>query len=146
MGGEPVYRAICVLAILSGAAAFAQKTPSEVLRSIIAANNTADLKSVANLYADDAIWLPPSGPTVEGKTAIVARYKQSFVTVKLHYTFNEVENHASGDWAFSRGTTEGTATPTAGGAPRKIHDKYLMILHRVRGQWKIARLMWSPAT
>jgi hypothetical protein len=27
-----------------------------------------------------------------------------------------------------------------------IYDKYLMILRRDHGKWKIARLMWSPAT
>ena len=136
---------LLLLFVLCTASTAAQKTPSEVLQRIIAANNHADLNAVEQLYADDAVWLPPKGPTVEGKPAILARYKQSFATVKLHYTLVEVESHASGDWAFSRGTTEGTATPVAGGEPRKIHDKYLMILRREHGIWKIARLMWNPA-
>jgi uncharacterized protein (TIGR02246 family) len=130
--------------VIGTAAAWAQRSPGDVLQAIIAANNAADLKKVEQLYADDAVWLPPRGPSVEGKTAILARYQRSFATVKLHYTLVETEQHGWGDWAFSRGTTEGTATPITGGEPRKIHDKYLMILRREHGIWKIARLMWSP--
>ena len=138
---------VAVLVILFlGVSAAAQKTPGEVLTQIIAANNHADLRAVESLYAEDAVWLPPTGPVVEGRQTIVERYRNSFATVRLHYTFVEIEHHTDGDWAFSRGTTEGTVTPIAGGEPRKINDKYLMILRRASGKWKIARLMWSPAT
>jgi uncharacterized protein (TIGR02246 family) len=138
-------RFVVVLVLMSGCLA-ADSGPQEVLRQIIAANNHADLQAVREVYADDAVWLPPSGPTIEGKDAIVKRYEQSFATVRLSYTFEEVENQVAGEWAFSRGFTKGQVVPRDGSPPRQIHDKYLMILHKVGGQWKIARLMWNPAT
>jgi len=123
----------------------AEQGPQEVLRRIITANNQSDLKAVGQLYAEDAILLPPKGPVVEGRKAILARYEESFAMLTLSYTFEELESKRSGDWAYSRGFTRGHATPKDGTPGRTIYDKYLMILHRDHGQWRIARLMWNPA-
>ncbi len=135
----------CLLIVLTTAAFAADAGPKDVLRRIIEANNHSDVEAVRQLYADDAVWLPPTGPLVEGKANILERYKRSFAATKLHYTFEEAESHTAGDWAFSRGFTKGEAVPIDGSPAKVIHDKYLMILRRDHGKWKIARLMWSPA-
>jgi uncharacterized protein (TIGR02246 family) len=117
-----------------------------VSERIIAADNSGDIGAVAELYEDGAVWLPPSGPVVEGKETILRRYKTSFDQLKLAYSEESVETHVGGDWAFDRGFVRGTATPKDGSAPRKTFDKYIMILHRGKDRrWRIARLMWSPA-
>lgn len=117
-----------------------------VSKAIIAADNSRDLEEVSELYEDEAVWLPPSGPVLEGKALILARYKASFDRLKLEYSEQSVETQFGGDWAFDRGFVTGVATPNDGSAPTKTHDKYIMILHRGRDhRWKIARLMWSPA-
>jgi uncharacterized protein (TIGR02246 family) len=117
-----------------------------VSKAIIAADNAGDLAAVSDLYEDDAVWLPPNGPTVEGKTSILGRYKTSFDQVNLQYSEESVETQMGGDWAFERGFVRGTATPKDGSAPRKTFDKYIMILHRgTDRRWRIARLMWNPA-
>ena len=126
-------------------ASAADSGPKDVLRRIIEANNHADIHAVSRLYANDAVWLPPNGPVVEGKSAILERYQRSFASLKLSYTFEEVESRIAGDWAFSRGFTKGEAVPKDGSPARKIYDKYIMILRRDHGTWKIARLMWNPA-
>ncbi len=117
----------------------------KVTKGIIDADNTGDLAAVAILYAEDAIWLPPSGPLVESKKVILARYQTSFAQFKLEYTMRSEETQVFGDWAFDRGFTEGRIIPKDGGAPRHTHDKYIMILHKGSdGGWRISRLMWSP--
>jgi uncharacterized protein (TIGR02246 family) len=117
-----------------------------VSKGIIAADNSGDIGAVSDLYEDDAVWLPPSGPVLEGKTTILARYKTSFDQLKLKYSEQSVETQIGGDWAFDRGFIRGTATPKDGSAPKDTFDKYLMILHRGKDhRWRIARLMWSPA-
>jgi uncharacterized protein (TIGR02246 family) len=135
----------CLLLLVMTAVFAADGGPKEVLRQIIDANNHSDAEAVGRLYAEDAVWLPPTGPLVEGKANILERYKRSFATTRLRYTYEEVESHIAGDWAFSRGFTKGEAVPVDGSAAKMIHDKYLMILRRDHGTWKIARLMWSPA-
>jgi uncharacterized protein (TIGR02246 family) len=115
-------------------------------KTIIAADNSSDIGAVSDLYEDEAVWLPPSGPVVEGKAVILARYKTSFDQFKLAYSEQSVETQVGGDWAFDRGFVRGTATPKDGSAPRETFDKYIMILHRGKDhRWRIARLMWSPA-
>jgi len=117
-----------------------------VSKGIIAADNSGDIGAVSDLYEDDAVWLPPSGPVVEGKATILARYKTSFDQLKLEYLEQSVETQIGCDWAFDRGFVRGTATPKDGSAPKDTFDKYLMILHRGKDhRWRIARLMWSPA-
>lgn len=119
---------------------------SAVSKAIIAADNSSNLDAVSDLYEDDAVWLPPSGPVVEGKAVILARYKTSFDQFKLGYSEQSIETRLGGDWAFDRGVVRGTITPRDGSAPRKTTDKYIMILHRgMDHRWRIARLMWSPA-
>ncbi len=117
-----------------------------VSKGIIAADNSGDIGTVSNLYEDEAVWLPPSGPVVEGKVAILSRYKTSFDQLKLEYSEQSVETQIGGDWAFDRGFVRGTATPKDGSAPKATFDKYILILHRGKDhRWRIARLMWNPA-
>ncbi len=117
-----------------------------VSKGIIAADNSGDIRAVSDLYEDDAVWLPPGGPVLEGKATILARYKTSFDQLKLEYSEQSVETQIGCDWAFDRGFVRGTATPKDGSAPRDTFDKYLMILHRGKAhRWRIARLMWNPA-
>jgi ketosteroid isomerase-like protein len=85
-----------------------------VSQGIIAADNSGDIGAVSDLYEDEAVWLPPSGPAVEGKAEILARYKTSFDQLKLEYSERSVETQTGGDWAFDRGFVRGTATPKDG--------------------------------
>jgi ketosteroid isomerase-like protein len=62
-----------------------------VSKGIIAADNSGDIGAVSDLYEDEAVWLPPSGPMVEGKAVILARYKTSFDQLKLEYSEQSVE-------------------------------------------------------
>jgi ketosteroid isomerase-like protein len=106
-----------------------------VSKGIIAADNSSDIRGVS-------VWLPPSGPVVQGKATILARHRTSFDQLKLEYSEQSVETQIGGDWAFDRGT----ATPKGGSAPKNTFDKYLMILHRGNDyRWRIARLMLNPA-
>jgi uncharacterized protein (TIGR02246 family) len=117
-----------------------------VSKRIIAADNSGDIGAVSELYENEAVWLPPTGPVVEGKATILARYKTSFNQLKLEYSEQSVETQIGGDWAFDRGFVRGMATPKDGSAAKMTFDKYIMIVHRGKDQrWRIARLMWNPA-
>jgi ketosteroid isomerase-like protein len=49
-----------------------------------------------------------------------------------------------GALAYSRGFTRGRLVPKDGSPAREIADRYLMVLRRSDGGWKIAALMWGP--
>jgi uncharacterized protein (TIGR02246 family) len=142
---RPVVQASGTLQNTSTRVAADVSAVQRVTQAIIAADNAGDLAAVSNLYADDAVWLPPSGAPVEGKDVVLARYKSTFAQFKLEYTLRSVETQVFGDWAFDRGFTEGRTIPKDGATPRHTHDKYIMLLHKSPdGAWQIARLMWSP--
>lgn len=122
----------------------ASLAPADVARAIITADNARDLAAVVALYAEDAELWPPGEPPVRGAPAIEARYSRIFATGRpnLRTTIHRVRR-ASG-WALVEGETHGTVAPTAGGEPRRVDDKYLMVLEQSRAQgWEIVRLMWS---
>jgi uncharacterized protein (TIGR02246 family) len=117
-----------------------------VSSGIIAADNTGDAAAVIRFYADDAVLLPPNGAPVVGKDAIRARYEEGFRHFRFAISSSSEETHIFGDWAFDRGTTAGKTIPKTDETSRRIHDKYVMILHREPGgAWKIARLIWNAA-
>ena len=118
----------------------------KTVRAIIDADNAGDIAAVSRLYLDDAVWLPPTGPVVAGKVAILPRYRDTFARFTINLDFESAETQVFGDWAFDRGLTRGQLTSRENGATSVINDKYLMILRKgADGKWRIARLMWNPA-
>jgi len=118
----------------------------EVAQGIIAADNARDIERVLDLYAEDAVLLPPNDAPVRGKQAIRPRYESLFrdFTPEIIGEIDEV--HVGADWAFVIGTNRGRLLPIAGGEPRPLNDAYVMILRRTGGRWHIGRLIWHPVT
>jgi ketosteroid isomerase-like protein len=68
--------------------------------------------------------------------------EQGFVHARTDVALVPEEIEIHGDWAFARIRVEGTATPTAGGAPVDIDMKEIVVFRRQSGgAWKIARLI-----
>ncbi len=117
-----------------------------LLEEIIAADNRGDLETVADLYADDALLLPPGSPPVRGREAIRAHYTAIFNASRLKLAAESLETLVAGDWAIDRGVTAGLVIPKETGEPRTVNDAYLMILRRdPDGAWRIWRLIWNAA-
>jgi len=118
-----------------------------VFEEDMAAHRAGNPDRAASIFTDDVVWLPPTGPAVQGRAAIRERYRASFAQFEIEFSLHSEETHifGFGGWAFDRGTTRGTITPKQGGPPRALHDKYIALLQKgPDGNWKIARLMWSP--
>jgi uncharacterized protein (TIGR02246 family) len=117
-----------------------------VAEAIIAADNARDLERVLELYARDAVLLPPNAEPVVGRPAIRPRYEALFRAMNPAIVSEVAEVRVGGDWAFVRGRNTGEMRPIDGSsAPRRLNDLYVMILSRGDdGRWRIARLMWHP--
>jgi len=115
----------------------------DVLRGLAAADNADNLDAVVSHYREDAMLLPPNAGAVAGRPAIRVWYEQGFHHFRFEVSFDVEEIQASGDWAFARGYINGQLNPKADEAPVRLHEKYLMVLRRDPGGWKIARLMWN---
>jgi uncharacterized protein (TIGR02246 family) len=111
---------------------------------LMAADKRGDVDAVVRCYADDAVFLPPGGESVEGIEKIRPRYEELFAGNRLEVRMDVDSIEVKGPLAFSRGMTRGRLVPRDGSAPREIADRYLMVLRREGEDWKIAVLMWGP--
>lgn len=143
-----------LLALASGGCAAAGSSPSRAdsehaaertVERLITADNAGDLAGVLACYADDVVWLPPDGEVVAGKAAVRPRYERLFASYVPDVALEVTEVRAGDALAFVRGFTRGVLRPKRGGEPTRVNDKFLAVLHRDAGAWRISHLMWSPA-
>ena len=106
----------------------------------IAAVNAQEIEPLLSLVTDDVIFLPPSGPPIQGKEAVGDLYRSIFTQFDFEQSASHEEIEVSGDWAFAWGSEMLTLSPRGGGQPIRMCGKGLTILRRQPdGSWKFAR-------
>ena len=119
--------------------------PAETLTRIIDADNARDLTKVLAEYTDDVVWLPPSRPSTKGIEAIRSSYEGMYATFTPALSITIGETMVGADLAVVIGQTGGVLTPSAGDAVT-VHDNFMAALRCEGGRWKVARMMWAPAS
>jgi len=118
--------------------------------SYVKASLAGDAKAIAALYADDATEMPPNQPSIKGRAAIEQYYTKTMTGVKLTtFTIAHVESRASGDVAYDVGTYQQSLTPPGATTPVKESGKYVVLLKRTGGAWKVTHAIYNsdqPAT
>jgi ketosteroid isomerase-like protein len=104
--------------------------------------NTRHLDDLVELYGPDAIVMRPNVPPIRGTSAI----REFFVAV-LDAGLGEVEleplrTEFMGDVAYEAGRCK-MLVPVAMGKRREERGKYLMVMTRQAGEWKVASDCWS---
>ena len=117
------------------------------IRSLGAALDEAALASdwgaLAALLTEDAVFMPPNGPAVEGRAAI-QEWIESIALVMTAHTLEFTDVGGHGDVAYGRANY--TETFTVGGVAPAIEDagKVLGILRRQPDNtWLIAVWCWN---
>jgi len=102
-------------------------------RQLEARNDSA----IADLYAVDAVVLPPNSAKVSGREAVRA-FWQSLWAAKptLTLTTVAVTSSASGDLAVEEGTYT-LAITMPDGSPVSDHGKYLVVWRKTAAGWKV---------
>ena len=109
----------------------------------VKASLAGDAKAIAALYTDDAVEMPPNAPPVKGRAAIQQMYEGQFKGVKIGtFTLTHIDSRSSGDAGYDVGTYRQSLTP-AGGAEVKDTGKYVVVLKRVSGSWKVAYAIYN---
>ncbi len=102
-----------------------------------------DSDSVANMYAEDAVVLPPNMPAVSGRPAIKSLMGQMMAQTragKMSLKSGQVTgSDVSGDMGWINGTY---AVADSTGATMDT-GKYLSVHHRVNGSWQFVRDTWN---
>lgn len=109
------------------------------------AANRADVEGLVEIYAPDAVILPPGGPVIQGSETIRELFRQEFerFDTKLAFTTQAIE--IEGDMAYRRGRYVWRGTPRLSGQTVETANKFLEVWRRQPGgSWRIAVDMWNP--
>lgn len=103
--------------------------------------NMAD--SVASLFTENGMVMPPNMPAVTGRAAIGTWMAANPMPPGSSITFTVAEVAASGPIAIERGSYAFTM-PAMGRTPAmNTAGKYLAHWHKVGGEWLVAADIWS---
>ena len=119
-------------------------------RKDMEAARNGDFETLRSLMTDDAVILPPGGPTVRGRQELDAKFnamQQGMEHVEvLEYALDFEEVRVLGDYAFEWGTIRGSMR-AKGGAPEPASYKVMRILKREPGgAWRVHRSIWNDGT
>ena len=110
----------------------------------VKASLAGDVKAIVALYTDDAVEMPPNEPPVKGRAAIEQYYQKQFGSAKMaSFTLTHLDTRASGDTGYDVGTYQQAITPSGSGSPVNDSGKYVVILKRTAGAWKVAYAIYN---
>lgn len=92
-----------------------------------AAVEGADVPTLLDLVTEDALFLAPGAPPLQGKAAVEAVYHRTFAAYRVTQDFEEQELLLFGDWALVRGVERGSVHPLDGAEPVAVPPR--------RDQW-----------
>ena len=120
-----------------GMAGAAAPELTRVSAAFAAAMRAGDAKAAAAVFAEDGTDMPPGSAPVRGRAAIEAYYRGLFATCRFAaFELTETESRTAGDVGFLAGTSR----VAVAGAPAES-GKYLVVLKRSDGGWKVAYAM-----
>ena len=108
--------------------------------------NRGDAASLAALYAEDAISMPPNSPTVSGRKAIQAEFESFFAgNVARHETMVD-QVLISGNLTIEVARYRLTYKPRSGGSEVVETGRHMETRRKIDGQWKIVLEIWNSDT
>ena len=98
-----------------------------------------DSDGIADLYAADAVAMPPNQPIVSGRDAIREFWRATVQIPELSLTFEpqQIDVSSSGDLAIDRGTYR------LNGHELDESGKYIEVWRKVGDDWKVAANIYN---
>ena len=116
----------------------------QLLNKYEQALNTSDVEAAVKLYTDDGVFMAPENPAAVGTEVLRKAYGGVFQAISIKLKFQIVESKLlSADWALLHTTSTGTIKILANGAEVPGSNQELFVLHKTKGQWKIARYAFN---
>ena len=134
------------------ATAAGQKADPAIARiadAYVAAVNAGDAAKVAELYAENAVDMPPHQKPLKGRTAIRNYYEQMFkgglAAEFSNLRLQRMESRTEGNVGYETGQYSQRVAPK-GAKPFDDTGNYVVILHRVQGDWRVAYAIYNSHT
>jgi uncharacterized protein (TIGR02246 family) len=130
---------LILLLLLSLSAAADPKKDAETLASWFEAGAKAgNVEQMLAMYADDAVLLPPNMAAISGREGIGKYWGGMLQSGPVEVDLIMEEFLVDGDLAVDRGRYEITA-------PFKDSGKYLVVLRRRDGKWRVVTDIFNPS-
>lgn len=120
----------------------------ELMETWLHATAAGDLETVLTLMSDDAVFLVPGQPPMQGKRAFAAAFQAMVPVVRIEAVNETKEVQVEGDIAWCWSHVSVTITPRSGSQPSRRAGHTLSILRREpAGNWVVIRdaNMLAPA-
>jgi uncharacterized protein (TIGR02246 family) len=113
--------------------------------AFVAAVLRGDAAAVARLYLEDGVELPNCAPRAAGRGAVEAYYRRFFegpgrITA---FTVDPLDMQVAGDLAYVTGVSRHTISRGPSLPPLEIPGKYLVLLRKDGGAWKVAYAIYN---
>lgn len=110
--------------------------------AFLGAYNQGNAESLAALFTEDGILVPPDEPTCEGREEIEGYFDDLLREVPATAEFEVLETNLLDGWAFERIDVTVSWTDSETGEEIETWERYFWVLQRQPdGDWKIARLI-----
>lgn len=147
----PVAVALLALVVAGCTPSAADDTSGEDLEAInqireteMRAFSSGDREALDEIFADDALVMPPGQPTVEGVEARNAWLDDLYSQVSVEGSYTGSDVTLAGDYAFERMRFNLRTTPVGGGEPIEETGRGLHIYERQPdGSWRIVLDIWN---
>ena len=103
----------------------------------------ADSEGIANLYAEDALVMPPGGPAVTGRPAIKSLFGTMAAQVKAGGMSLKQGTVTGSDVNGDLGWISGTYTVADSTGTTIDSGNYMSVHHRTNGTWLYFRDIWN---
>lgn len=139
--------ALCLLVPLGAAPPLAAQSSAAQIAAVnarfLATVNRGDGAGVGQLYATDAVVMPPNSKAISGRAGIADFWSGGVKNGVRNVKFSSTELHANGDIAHEVGAYSVDIKPQ-NGAMMHDHGKYIVIWKRdPKAGWQLYRDIWN---
>jgi len=115
----------------------------EQRESWLNAVNQNDILAMQDILTEDAVWIPPGLPALNGRKAIVDWMGPFFETFNYEFSINNMRIKGAGNWAFEQAQFTSKLTPKDDDGAASTHEgKYIMIWRWEKDNtWRIERYL-----
>ncbi|BAB77947.1 YybH family protein [Anabaena sp. FACHB-709] len=102
-----------------------------------------DLSAYADMYTEDALWMPPNGPDRCGIPDILEGFADTIANQDIDPIFTAEEIEVKGDCGYVIGISLATIRPKDGSPSRQVKYRALWLMKKDCDRWKISRQIWN---
>ncbi len=105
--------------------------------------NNEEIEKISTLYSEQAIFMPPEIPAINGVEEIVLTYEYLFSQFDFELEFDIKEVVVAENFAYVLSNSEGTITLESSGTEETSKNQEIFILIKEGDNWKISRYMFN---